>query len=99
MRESRLGFGCQPVFSAIIRVSRNVPVDPAPFRSPGRCAQTHISNGGCCTCSNNNNTKHNHTADVLTKSEAETRPDCVIKRGGINVDGSYRTPVTWIVLP
>lgn len=30
VRESRLGFGCQPVFSAIIssRVSRNVPADP-----------------------------------------------------------------------
>lgn len=58
VRESRLGFGCQPVFSAIIssRVSRYVPADPAPFLSPGRCAQAHISKGGGCTCSGKNTT-------------------------------------------
>lgn len=49
VRESRLGFGCQPVFSAIIssRVSRNVPADPAASfclsASPGGRAKTHRS--------------------------------------------------------
>lgn len=46
MRESRLGFGRQPVFSAIIssRVSRNGPADPAPLLSPGRCSHAYNSN-------------------------------------------------------
>lgn len=83
MRESRLGFGCQLVFSAIISSagSTNAPGDPAP--SP-HLAAAH-GRAGHLAAPAPPTKKQTHAPSVCAREgrEAETRPfDGVLKVGG-----------------
>ena len=92
VRESRLGFGCQLVLSAIISgaVSTNAPGDPAPV--PHLAAAHRRAEHRAAPAPPNK--PHSRTLRGHGRvAKVEKRP---FVSGGTNVAGSYRTPVTCV---